>query len=172
MWFAKWRQTRSVSLPPSPSHPDLQSVGHSSWKLSRLTEVAPAFSFLLLWLLHSLPHPQQTDVRSSAKGQLDREAPTRTQLYTNKCRRSLWQLQTTEYEAIMENPRNHWWQNIMMQAPIKKCWMCLLPIWQGQDWGMVLCQSLKPYQGCDLIESAVRHTVTVKIKAKLWSLIV
>lgn len=120
MWFAKWRQTRSVSLPPSPSHPDLQSVGHSSWKLSRLTEVAPAFSFLLLCLLHSLPHPQQTDVRSSAKGQLDREAPTRTQLYTNKCRRSLWQLQTTEYAAIMENPRNHWWQNIMMQAPIKK----------------------------------------------------
>ena len=37
---------------------------------------------------------------------------------------------------------------------------------------MVLSQSLKSYQGCDMIESAVRHTVTVKIKAKLWSLIV
>lgn len=39
-------------------------------------------------------------------------------------------------------------------------------------WGMMLGQSLKPYQGCDMIESAIRHTVTVKIKAKLWSLIV
>lgn len=39
-------------------------------------------------------------------------------------------------------------------------------------WGMVLVQSLKPYQGCDMIESAIRHTVIVKIKAKLWSLIV
>lgn len=39
-------------------------------------------------------------------------------------------------------------------------------------WGMGLGPSLKPYQGCDMLESAVRHTVTVKIKAKLWSLIV
>lgn len=55
---------------------------------------------------------------------------------------------------------------------MKKCWMRLLPIWQGPAWGMVLCQNLKPYQGCDMIGSARRHTVTVKIKAKLWSLIV
>lgn len=54
----------------------------------------------------------------------------------------------------------------MMQAPMKKCWMYLLPIWQGPAWGMVLCQSQKPYQRCDIIESAIRHTVTVKIKAK------
>ena len=55
---------------------------------------------------------------------------------------------------------------------MKICWIRLLPRWQGPTWGMVLSQSLKSYQGCDMIESAVRHTVTVKIKAKLWSLIV
>lgn len=134
---------------------------------------APAFCFLfLLRLLHSPP-----TLNKQMFGHL---------LKANRTGRPYWglsciQINVDEHlnspkpqytQQFTENPRNHWWQNIMMQAPMKKCWMRLLPIWQGPAWVMVLCQSLKPYQGCDMIESAIRHTVTVKIKAKLWSLIV
>lgn len=135
--------------------------------------VAPAFCFLLvLWLLHSPPtpnkqmlgHPPETNWTGRPWW-----GPSCIQINVGDHRGSSKPQYTQQFTA---NPRNHWWQNIMMQAPMKKCWIRLLPRWQGPTWGMVLCQSLKSYQGCDMIESAVRHTVTVKIKAKLWSLIV